>query len=301
MRIAVAATPEVAIPTLAALLDSEHELVCVITKPDSPAGRGRQMQVSPVAQWAMAKGIDTYKPESKDEIGNLVRGLDLVITIGFGTIIPEDILQIPRYGFINLHFSLLPRWRGAAPVQRAIEAGDSVTGVTVFQLDKGMDTGPIYLTSQITLSSEVSSGELFETLADLGVKPVLASLQMIVAGEKPKPQSEVGATLAKKISKEEGRIDWNSEALSIKRKINAFNPQPGAWSEFRDQVLKLNRVRISDQILPAGQINSLSKSILVGTSSYAVELIEVTPAGKSTLSASAWANGARLTSSDSLI
>jgi methionyl-tRNA formyltransferase len=259
------------------------------------------MQASPVAQWAMANGIDTHKPESKDEIGKLVNGLDLVLTIGFGTIIPEDILQIPRYGFINLHFSLLPRWRGAAPVQRAIEAGDSVTGVTVFQLDKGMDTGPIYSTSQITLSSEVSTGQLFDTLADLGVKPVLSSLQMIVAGEKPKPQSEVGATRAKKLSKEEGRIDWTSEALDILRKVNAFNPNPGAWSEFRGQVLKINAVRISDQILPAGQINSFSKSILVGTSSYAVELIEVTPAGKSTLSASAWANGARLTSSDSLI
>ncbi len=300
MRIAVAATPEVAIPTLDALLASKHELVSVITRADAPAGRGRELQASPVAQWAKAQNLLTHKPESALSIGELVKDVDLVITIGYGFIIPETILQVPHNGFINLHFSILPRWRGAAPVQRAIESGDSVTGVTVFKLDKGMDTGPIYATEQTALSPDVNSGELFITLAELGVNSVLQTLDLISAGQAPKVQSEVGATRAEKLSKEQGHIDWNLDAIAIQRKINAFNPNPGAWSQFRGQNLKINRIRMTDQSLASGAIAASNKSVFVGTSTFAVELIEVTPAGKSTLTASAWANGARITSSDML-
>lgn len=300
MRIAVAATPEVAIPTLTALLASEHQLVSVITRADAPAGRGRELQASPVSQWAQAGNVLTHKPESASLISELVKDVDLVITIGYGFIIPERVLQIPRYGFINLHFSLLPRWRGAAPVQRAIESGDAVTGVTVFKLDKGMDTGPVYLSEQIALSPDVNSGELFITLADLGVRPILQTLDLISTGETPKVQSEVGVTRAEKLSKDEGRIDWSREAVAIVRKVNAFSPNPGAWSQFRGQKLKINRVRLTDQLLAPGAIEVTNKSVFVGTSSVAMELIEVTPAGKSTLAASAWANGARITSTDVL-
>ena len=300
MRIAVAATPFVAIPTLDALLASEHELVSVITRADAPAGRGRELQASPVAQWAQAHHLLTHKPASASLIEELVKDVDLVITIGYGFIIPESILQIPRHGFINLHFSLLPRWRGAAPVQRAIESGDSVTGVTVFKLDKGMDTGPIYATEQIALSPDLNSGELLSTLAELGVGPVLQTLNLITAGAEPKVQSEVGATRAEKLSKEQGHIDWNCDAVAIQRKVNAFNPNPGAWSQFRGQNLKINKVRITDQHLARGAIEATNKSIFVGTSTLALEILEVTPAGKSTLAASAWANGARITSTDVL-
>ena len=300
MRIAVAATPDVAIPTLNALLVSEHELVSVITRADAPAGRGRELQASPVAQWAKTRNLLTYKPESASLISELVKDLDLVITIGYGFILPESTLQVPRHGFINLHFSLLPRWRGAAPVQRAIESGDIATGVTVFKLDKGMDTGPIYVTEQIPLSPDVNSGELLLTLAKLGVGPVLQTLDLIKAGTEPKVQSEVGATRAEKLSKEEGHIDWNCDAIAIQRKVNAFNPNPGAWSQFRGQNLKLNKVRMTDQLLAPGAIETSNKSVFVGTSTTAIELLEVTPSGKSTLPASAWANGARITSTDVL-
>jgi len=300
VRIAVAATPDVAIPTLNALLASEHELVSVITRADAPAGRGRELQASPVAQWAKTQSLLTYKPESASLISELVRDLDLVITIGYGFILPESILQVPRHGFINLHFSLLPRWRGAAPVQRAIESGDSVTGVTVFKLDKGMDTGPIYARQEIALSPDANSGELLLSLAGLGVGPVLQTLDLIMAGTEPKVQSEVGATRAEKLSKEEGHIDWNRDAIAIQRKVNAFNPNPGAWSQFRGQNLKINKVRMTDQPLAPGAIEATKKSVFVGTSTTAVELIEVTPSGKSTLAASAWANGARITSTDVL-
>jgi methionyl-tRNA formyltransferase len=258
------------------------------------------MQASPVAQWAKSQNLLTYKLESASLMSELVKDLDLVITIGYGFIIPESILQIPRHGFINLHFSLLPRWRGAAPVQRAIESGDIATGVTVFKLDKGMDTGPIYVTEQIPLSSDVNSGELLLILAKLGVGPVLQSLNLIATGTEPKVQSEVGATRAEKLSKEEGHIDWNCDAITIQRKVNAFNPNPGAWSQFRGQNLKINKVRMTDQPLAPGAIEANKKSVFVGTSTTAVELIEVTPSGKSTLAASAWANGARITSTDVL-
>ena len=300
MRIAVAATPAVAIPTLDALLLSGHELVCVITKPDAPAGRGRTLQSTPVANWAEVNNVKLYKPESSQDLGELVKELELVVTIGYGLLLPLEVLVKPKHGFINLHFSLLPRWRGAAPVQRAIEAGDRVTGVTVFQLDAGMDTGPIYLSAEYPLSGSVTSDQLFDSLAKLGVQPVLKTLDSIERGEKPVLQSELGATRAYKLSKEEGNIDWKLDADLIIRKINAFHPEPGAWSTFRGQVIKINKVQTSDQTASAGALMVKEKSILVGTGTHALELLEVTPAGKSQMSASSWANGARLTAADLL-
>jgi len=300
VRIAVAATPAVAIPTLDALLASEHELVSVITKADAPAGRGRAMQSSPVAQWGGANKVTVLKPDSKEDLGELVKGLDLVVTIGYGFLIPLEILRIPRHGFINLHFSLLPRWRGAAPVQRAVEAGDSATGVTVFQLDAGMDTGPIYQSAQIPLSSTTTSEDLFNILAKLGVDPVLNTLDQISRGIEPSAQRTDGATRANKLSKAEGEIDWSSDAETILRKIRAFDPNPGAWSAFRGQILKINRARLSNESAPPAALVSKEKSIFVGTSTSALELLEVTPAGKSQMQAISWANGARLNANDLL-
>lgn len=300
MRIAVAATPEVAIPTLDALLASDHELIFVITRPDAPAGRGRALQATPVADWAMANSVKLFKPETSQSLGELIGDLDLVVTIGYGLLLPIEVLEKPNYGFINLHFSLLPRWRGAAPVQRAIEAGDSVTGVTVFQLDAGMDTGPIYLSAQIPLSVSTTSDQLFQSLAILGVEPVLKTLDLIERGETPSPQEDAGATRAYKLSKDEGLIDWNSDAEAINRKINAFNPDPGAWSNFRGQIIKINKVRISNESAIAGVLKAVEKSVYIGTATSALELLEVTPAGKAQMSATSWANGARLNATDML-
>ena len=298
MRIAVAATPGVAIPTLDALLASEHELICVITRPDAPAGRGRALQSTPVANWAEVNSVKLFKPETSQSLGELVADLDLVVTIGYGLLLPKDILEKPKHGFINLHFSLLPRWRGAAPVQRAIEAGDSITGVTVFQLDPGMDTGPIYLSAQIPLSSTTTADLLFDSLASLGVEPVLKTLDLIEKGDAPSPQEDVGATRAPKLSKEEGLIDWNLDAEVISRKVNAFSPDPGAWSNFRGQVIKINKVRFSNEGVNAGFLKAVGKSVYIGTATSALELLEVTPSGKSQMSAFSWANGARLNAAD---
>jgi len=301
VRIAVAATPAVAIPTLRALRESAHNLAFVITMPDAPAGRGRAMQSSAVAEWAVANEIDLFKPDTSAALGELITDVDLVITIGYGSIIPINILKIPKYGFINLHFSLLPRWRGAAPVQRAIEAGDKVTGVTVFQLDAGMDTGPIYQSMQIPLEPDATAAELFEVLALLGIEPVLKTVALIEAGEEPIAQTEIGATRAHKLSKEEGQIDWSAAADEIKCKVNAFNPSPGAWSLFRGQILKINRVALSKERVSAGKLLLLNRSIYVGSKTDALEILEVTPAGKSAIPASAWANGARITATDELL
>jgi len=298
VRIAVAATPGVAIPTLDALLASEHELICVITRPDAPAGRGRALQSTPVANWAEVNNVKLFKPETSQSLRELVADLDLVVTIGYGLLLPTDILEIPKHGFINLHFSLLPRWRGAAPVQRAIEAGDSITGVTVFQLDAGMDTGPIYLSAQIPLSSTTTADQLFDSLANLGVEPVLKTLDLIERGDTPSPQEDAGATRAYKLSKEEGLIDWNLDAEVINRKINAFSPDPGAWSNFRGQVIKINKIRFSNEVVNAGVLKAVDKSVYIGTATSALELLEVTPSGKSQMSAFSWANGARLTATD---
>ena len=300
MRIAVAATPEVAIPTLDALLASKHDLLCVITRPDAPAGRGRAHQSTPVANWAETNDVQLFKPETSQSLGELIKDLDLVVTIGYGLLLPIEILETPKHGFINLHFSLLPRWRGAAPVQRAIEAGDNVTGVTVFQLDAGMDTGPIYVSEQIPLSVSTTADQLFQSLANLGVGPVLKTLDLIERGDTPSPQEDVGATRAYKLSKEEGLIDWNSDAEVINRKINAFNPDPGAWSNFRGQVIKINRVRVSNESAEAGVLKAVAKSIFIGTATSALELLEVTPSGKAQMSATSWANGARLNATDML-
>ncbi len=301
MRIIVAATPAVAIPTLDALRSSNHDLVSVITRPDAPAGRGRTLQQTEVADWADTNGVLVHKPIDKESLGELVGGVDLVVTIGYGALIPLEILEIPKFGFINLHFSLLPRWRGAAPVQRAIEAGDTVTGVTVFQLDAGMDTGPIYQRVEMEMPIDVSSDQLFDILAEFGVDPVLKTLDQISSGDLPVPQSEDGATRALKLTKEEGRIDWSASALEISRKISAFNSNPGAWSQFRGETIKVNRVSLSDKSLAAGSLQIIEKSVYVGTATTALQILEVTPSGKAKMDAISWSNGARISPSDELV
>jgi methionyl-tRNA formyltransferase len=212
VRLAIAASPEVAIPTLQALLKSGHELVRIISQPDRPAGRGKTLTPTAVSAWAIENGIELARPEVKEDVAKVVADVDCVVTIGYGVLIPESVLAIPPYGFLNLHFSLLPRWRGAAPVQRAIEAQDPVTGVTVFKLDAGMDTGPIYTVHRFALDSDITSDELFIELAELGVDAVSETLESISNGVKPQPQKNEGATRALKLSRDEAQIDWNQSA-----------------------------------------------------------------------------------------
>ena len=294
MRICIAATPSVAIPTLEALLASEHEIVSVITRPDAPAGRGRGLKSSAVSDWATANGVDLHKPESIDEISLLVGESDLVVTIGFGVLLPERTLNIPKYGFINLHFSLLPRWRGAAPVQRALEAGDTTTGVTVFKLDAGMDTGPIYTCSTVDIDPMINTPELLAALASVGVQAVLDAISLIEKGESPRGQLNDGATRANKLSTDESQIDWSQNSLAIVNKIRAFYPNPGAWSTFRGAKIKIDAAVVSQSVLKPGEIALQGRSVLVGTGNGTIELLNVKPAGKNAMSAQDWANGQHL-------
>jgi methionyl-tRNA formyltransferase len=294
VRIAVAASPEVAIPSIEALVKSAHDLVRVISQPDRPAGRGKVLTPTAVSQWALDNGVELLRPGNSQEITEAVRDLDCVITIGYGVLLPEEILTIPTYGFLNLHFSLLPRWRGAAPVQRAIEAGDEVSGVTVFQLDAGMDTGPIYTVHRFALDSDITSDELLVELGEVGVDAILESLEKITRGERPIPQSNDGATRASKLSRDEARIVWSLDAERVSAKIRAFTSNPGAWTEFRGSAIKIAAPRVSDISLAIGEIALKDRKVFIGTATFALEIGQITSAGKGAVSASSWANGARL-------
>ena len=290
----MAATPEVAIDSLNALQGSGFDLAFVITQPDRPAGRGQELSRSAVSAWADGAGIQCHKPESKEAFLKLASTVDLMITIGYGRILTLDELTAPTNGSINLHFSLLPRWRGAAPVQRSIEAGDSVTGVTIFQLDEGMDTGPIYLMKRFALDDDITSDELFTELAELGSVALLESLEMIQSEVKPTPQSSIDLTKAAKITKAEAQINWSDEAIEISRKIRAFTSSPGAWTTLRGSSIKIDTPVIEELTLKPGEIFYQNKKLLVGTSSTAISIGFVTPQGKSRTAVQSWVNGARL-------
>jgi len=295
LRIIVAATPGVAVPTLNWLLNSEHVLAAVITRPDRPAGRGRELKGSVVSQWAHENSVECFKPQDLAETALLVRDCDVLLTIGYGVLLPTEILKLPRHGCLNLHFSLLPRWRGAAPVQRAIEAGDSLSGVTVFQLDEGMDTGPIFSTKRFALDTDITSDELLIELAELGVEAVMDSLQAITDGKRPTTQSGEGATKASKITKQECEIDWNLSAQVISQKVRAFTSNPGAWTRFRGDTLKIDSVSSEDSSLKPGTLHIVDKKLIVGTGSNALAIGFLTPSGKSRMEALSWINGARIT------
>ena len=280
MRIGVAATPDVAIPTLDWLLASSHEIICVISQPDRPAGRGREISPSPVSNWALIHGVRLLRPESAGDLIGVIDDLDLVITIGYGVILPKEVLSLPRFGFINLHFSLLPAYRGAAPVQRAIESGDIETGVTVFALDEGMDTGPIYRSRKFTIAEGSRTKE--ETLSDIALNIA--------------PISQTGQTSnASKISKLDALIDWQLEAEVIVRKIRAFYPAPGAWTKWRGESFKINQAHAVDFPLAPGEISVTSEGVFVGSGGpRSVALVFVVPSGKREMKALEWARGANI-------
>jgi len=295
VRIGVAATPDVAIPTLNWLLQSDHEIALIITQPDRPSGRGQILQQTTVAEWAHNHQIPVVKPESSQELVGKVEDLDLVLTIGYGVLLPESILSLPKKGFLNLHFSLLPAYRGAAPAQRALHNGEVTTGVTVFQLDKGMDTGPIFAQESIAINPSWRSFELLNELANLGPDVVKRSFEMIESGKSSSVQ--VGnSTNAPKISKAEAKIDFTQDSTLIANAIRAFTYEPGAWTLWKGESFKICATGVSNTSSGTpGQILVIDKSVFVSTGSGAIELLRVIPAGKKEMDAIDWARGARLT------
>jgi len=299
MRLGVAATPEVAVPTLNWLKTSGHTLVRVISQPDKPSGRGQEMNSSPVSQWAKTNSIELITPTTVLEIDGVLSDLDLLITIGYGRILPASTLSIPKFGCINLHFSLLPKYRGAAPVQRAIEAGETESGVSVFALDPGMDTGPIYTSITVPITAKMRSYELLEKLSVVGVDAVRAALIAIESGTAPVAQADK-PSMAPKITREEAKLNWSSSAESLLNKIRAFYPQPQAWTVFRGQPLKISMAKIeaSNLTLEPGELGVIGSDCCIGTGDNALVLERVTPAGKKEMSALDWSRGARFESTE---
>jgi methionyl-tRNA formyltransferase len=265
LRIVFAGTPEFAVPSLRAAAQ-RNEVVAVYTQPDRPAGRGRGLQPSPVKREAIARGIPVLQPESlKSELSrDALRALkpDLVVVVAYGLLLPQKILEIPAQGCWNVHASLLPRWRGAAPIQRAIEAGDSETGVCLMQMEKGLDTGPVLLSQRLAIGDNETGGQLHERLAALGAQTLADGLGLLRAGMRPvaKPQPATGATYAHKLDKAEAKLDWSQPAEVLARKVRAFNPWPMA-----EAVLAGERVRIHGAVaLPLAHRAAPGSVLLAG-------------------------------------
>ncbi len=305
MRLVFAGTPAVAVPALDAIAASGHELLAVVTRPDAPAGRGRGLVRSPVGAWADAHGVEVLtparprEPEFLDRLRELAP--DCVPVVAYGALVPPVALEIPRHGWINLHFSLLPAWRGAAPVQHAVLHGDEVTGASVFELEAGLDTGPVYGTVTDEIRPSDTSGDLLERLAHSGAGLLVAVLDAIGAGTaRAVPQPADGVSLAPKLTVEDARVRWGDPAFAVDRRIRACTPAPGPWTTFRDDRVKLGPVTplAEGPELKPGELHVEKSGVLVGTATTPVRLGEVRAAGKKAMPAGDWARGARVTAGE---
>ncbi|WP_265446851.1 methionyl-tRNA formyltransferase [Flexivirga meconopsidis] len=302
MRLVFAGTPEVALPALRAVADSAHELVAVVTRPDAPAGRGRGLRPSPVKELATELRVPVLTPRSaKDpDFAEELAALrpHACPVVAYGSLVPRAALVIPTHGWVNLHFSLLPAWRGAAPVQHAILHGDEVTGATTFLLEEGMDTGPVLGTMTETIQPTDTSGALLDRLASAGAGLLVASLDGLADGSiTPVAQPADGVSMAPKITTEDAEIRWSAPVFAVDRRIRACTPAPGAWTTFRGQRLKLGPVTPApddaEQLAP-GTLSAGKREVLVGTGTTPVVLGEVQPHGKKAMPAADWARGVRV-------
>lgn len=300
MRLVFAGTPEVALPSLSALLESEHDVVAVVTRPAAPSGRGRSMQASPVALLAAERGIEVLTPERLRDPAFVARLTELAPdccpVVAYGALVPAPVLAIPRLGWVNLHFSLLPSWRGAAPVQHAVWHGDDVTGATTFLLDEGLDTGPVYGVVTETIRPVDTSGDVLGRLATSGAGLLVATMDGLAAGALvAAAQPTDGMSLAPKITVEDAEVRWAAPAVGVDRAVRACTPAPGAWTSHQGERLKLGPVTLlpEDDTLAPGELGIDKNRVRVGTASHAVVLGEVRAQGKKAMSAADWARGVR--------
>ncbi|MFC4468777.1 methionyl-tRNA formyltransferase [Streptomyces xiangluensis] len=306
MKLVFAGTPEVAVPALDALIASErHDVVAVVTRPDAPAGRGRRLVASPVAERAEEAGIEVLKPGKPREPEFLERlreiGPDCCPVVAYGALLPRVALDIPAHGWVNLHFSLLPAWRGAAPVQHAVMAGDEITGASTFLIEEGLDSGPVYGTVTEEVRPTDTSGDLLTRLAFAGAGLLVATMDGIADGTlKAVPQPVEGVTIAPKITVEDAEIDWSAPALRVDRVVRGCTPAPGAWTVFRGERLKLIQVALVPERtdLAPGELSVAKNNVYAGTGSHAVELLWVQAQGKKPMRAADWARGVRIASGE---
>ncbi len=298
MRLLFAGTPDVALPSLAALLASEHEVVAVLTRPDAPAGRRRAPIPSPVRSAAEAAGLPVLTaPARSAELAANVRDLaiDAAAVVAYGALLPLALLEIPPLGWINLHFSLLPAWRGAAPVQAAILAGDEITGASTFRIEEGLDTGPVFGSLTERIRATDTTGDLLERLATAGSRLLVDTMSGLAAGVlRPVPQTGE-PTFAPRLGPEDARVRWRHPAISVDRRIRACTPKPGAWSVLAGTRIGLGPARPTTVTgLAPGRLAADKHQVLVGTGTSAVELGLVTPAGRRPMPAADWARGTQV-------
>ncbi len=311
MRLLFAGTPSAAVPALEALLASRHEVVAVLTRPPARSGRGRHLTGSAVADRAEAAGVELLTPQRPSDPAFQRRleelAPDCCPIVAYGGLIPPAALGVPAHGWVNLHFSLLPAWRGAAPVQRAVWAGDEVTGATTFRLDDGLDTGPVFGTVTETIRADDSAGALLERLAASGAQLLARTLDGIDDGELgPVPQPTDGVSLAPKVGVDEARVRWANPALAVDRQIRACTPAPGAWTVLRGERVKIGPVARPpaevpaepDHALASGELVGSKTEVWVGTGSRPVALRQVQPHGRRLMSALDWVRGLRLSAGE---
>ncbi|MCJ2365791.1 methionyl-tRNA formyltransferase [Aeromonas dhakensis] len=301
LKLIFAGTPDFAARHLAALLSSDHEVVAVYTQPDKPAGRGQKLTASPVKELALAHDLPVYQPaslrkeEAQAELAAL--GADLMVVVAYGLILPKVVLDTPRLGCINVHGSLLPRWRGAAPIQRSIWAGDAETGVTIMQMDVGLDTGAMIRKMSCPIAADETSASLYDKLAELGPQALVDTIDAMAAGNTAaEAQDDALANYAEKLSKEEARIDWSMEAVAIERCIRAFNPWPISWFEVADQTIKVWQAEVitQDHGQRAGTLLKADKQgIDVATGKGVLRLLTLQPPGKKAMSVTDLLNSRR--------
>ncbi|MFZ0322999.1 MAG: methionyl-tRNA formyltransferase [Actinomycetes bacterium] len=307
MRVLFAGTPDAAVPVLQAVLASHHEVAAVLTRPDAASGRGRRLTPSPVARAADAAGLEVLTPATVSDPGFVERVAELSVEcapiVAYGGLIPVSLLDLPEHGWVNLHFSLLPAWRGAAPVQRALLAGDPVTGATTFRLDAGLDTGPVYGVVTETVRPSDTTGDLLGRLASSGAALLVRTLDGIETGELVAvPQGSDGVSLAPKVLVDEARVDWSAPALRVERLVRACSPAPGAWTTARGERLKVFPVEVAADLEDPGPgvLVVAKRSVHVGTGSSPVRLGVVQSPGRAPMPAQDWARGLRLTSGEAL-
>ena len=303
LRIIFAGTPDFAAISLSALIESEHQVVAVYTQPDRPAGRGRKLRASPVKDVALENGIPVFQPDNlKDtEAQDVLRSFDadVMVVAAYGLILPQRVLDIPRHGCLNIHASLLPRWRGAAPIQRAIAAGDKESGITIMQMNAGLDTGDILQLSSCPISDEDSGGSLHDRLAEMGAKAILETLHNLDSDKiKPLKQDNALATYAHKLDKKEAQINWQTSAIEIERLIRAFNPWPVAYTQLDDKTLRIWQAQVlaldtntKAGIRPGTVISCDKKGIDISCGEGTLRILNLQPSGSKAMDVAAFMNG----------
>lgn len=297
LRIIFAGTPDFAARHLQALLDSDHQVIAVYTQPDRPAGRGQQLQASPVKQLALTHNIPVFQPKSLKKLPAQQQlaalDADLMVVVAYGLILPQVVLDTPKLGCINVHGSILPRWRGAAPIQRALWAGDSETGVTIMQMDAGLDTGAMLSIATMPIEATDTSATLYEKLAVIGPEALIAALQDLPALQaKAQPQQDSAANYAEKLSKEEAQLDFHKTAAALEREIRAFNPWPVSYLQLATQQLKIWQARVETGSAQPGQVVRVDKKgIAIGTADGLLVIEQLQPPGKKAMAVVDFLNG----------